>query len=308
MPGLRDLRRKMKAIKATRQVTKAMELVAASKMRKAVQNAVQLRYYAGASWDILQRVAGAAPDLHTTLAERPVRKVLAILFTSDRGLAGSLNAQMLRTTSQYIKQVQGLPTFESLSFIAIGRKGQQFLARSGQNVIAAFQSPSSNPSFRDIRPIVRLASQSFRDGTYDHVVLLYNDFVSILIQEATMKVLLPFSKSVLKDMMGSIVPKSKKQPFESVSASKVSGEYLFEPSAEAVIQGIVPLITEIQVYQALLEAVASEHSARMVAMRSATDNASGILDDLTLTYNQTRQANITAELAELSASKAALEG
>lgn len=304
--GLRDLRRKMKAIRATRQVTKAMELVSASKMRRAVQNAQQLRRYTLASWDILQRAASLHPDLHLSFAERPVKNVLVILFSSDRGLAGSLNTGLFRMAGKYLRELRQMPGFASVDFIAVGRKGQQYLARTGQRVIAAFPAFSNAPSFREIRPVVKLASQSFVDKKYDHVVLLYADFVSALLQEPTMKVLLPFSRSVLKEMVATMVP-HKKTVLSDTSDDPHTKQYLFEPSPQGVADAIIPLITEVQVYQALLEAVASEHSARMVAMRSATDNASGILDDLTLTYNQTRQASITAELAELSASKAALE-
>ena len=307
--SLRDLRRKMKAIKSTRQVTKAMELVAASKMRRAVQNAVQLRRYASTAMSILERMAEVHPELHPYLTERPSGKILALLFTSDRGLCGSLNAQLFRAVREYIRSVGKLPEFETLEFIALGRKGQQFLAREKQNIAAAFPAMSNHPSFQDALPVVRLATEGFLTGTYDQVVLLFPDFVSALLQEPTVRVLLPFSPTDLKEMLASLLPKKRSAehlPTTHYSLHTVK-EYLFEPSPDELLQTILPQLTEVQVYQAILEAAASEHSARMVAMRSATDNANEILDDLTLTYNQTRQANITAELAEISASKAALE-
>lgn len=306
--SLRDLRRKMKAIKSTRQVTKAMELVAASKMRRAVLNAQTLRRYALTSWHVLERIAEVHPGMHPYLQERPVGKVLAILFSSDRGLCGSLNAQLLRATQKYIQGVRSLSSFQSLDFIAVGRKGQQFLQRQKQSLVAAFPALSNHPTFKDVLPIVRLAADGFTSGACDHVVLLYSDFVSALLQEPTVKVLLPFSPSELKTMLSGLLQRRSKLRENPLSASESPvGEYVFEPSPEEVLQTIMPRLTEVQVYQALLEAVASEHSARMVAMHSAAENASGILDDLTLTYNLTRQASITAELAELSASKAALE-
>lgn len=302
--GLRDIRRKMKAIKSTRQVTKAMELVSASKMRKAVQQTLELRRFAAASLEVLQRVAGHNPQLHPTLSERPARKVLAIVYSSDRGLAGSLNAQLFRAVAQYVRGVKEMQSFQSLEFIAIGRKGQQYLARTGQQVIAAFPAFSGQPSFRDLSPVMKLASRGFAEGTYDHVVLIYTDFVSALVQEPVVKVLLPFSQSQLQEMIDTFLPRKRGQAAKTEAHGT---EYLFEPSPQQVIDTIIPQITNLQMYQALLEAVASEHSARMVAMRAATDNASSLLDDLTLTYNQTRQGMITQELAELSASKAALE-
>ena len=307
--GLRDLRRKMKAIRSTRQVTKAMELVAASKMRRATQSAQMLRRYALTAWKILETMAEANPGLHPFLTDRPPQHILAVLFSSDRGLCGSLNAQMFRMVAQYITHTKALPGSPELSFIALGKKGQQFLLRSHQTITAAFPAFSTHPQFRDILPIVRLATDGFLKGEYDSVVLLYPNFISALLQEPTSKVLLPFSKTSLKEMLTDLLP-HKKGPPESGSKNqelRVS-EYLFEPSPDDILRVILPQLTEVQIYQAVLEAAASEHSARMVAMRNATDNASDLLDDLTLTYNQTRQAGITAELAELSASKAALGG
>ena len=305
--NLRDLRRKMKAIKSTRQVTKAMELVAASKMRRAVQNAQKLRQYALTAWHILERIASVQPDLHPYLQQQEPRKILVLLFTPDRGLCGSLNAQLGRTLTHYLKGLKELTTFEKVDFVAVGKKGQQFLPRLQENMIAAFPGFSSFPTFKDVRPITRLATESFLQGTYDHVVLLYPDFISAIAQEPTVKVLLPFSKTGLKDMLLSLLPQRYRRDTEQAMAANSVREYLFEPSQETILSTILPQLTEIQIYQAVLETAASEHSARMVAMRNASDNASDLLDDLTLTYNQTRQAAITGELAELSASKAALE-
>ncbi len=306
--SLRDLRRKMKAIKATRQVTKAMELVAASKMRRAVQNAQRLRHYAFTAWHVLQKMAKVHPGIHPFLEQREPKKILAILFTPDRGLCGNLNAQLLRTATQYIKGVQAMPGFTSIEFIVVGKKGQQFLPRLQQKIIAAFPAFSSYPTFKDVLPIARMAMDGFLQGTYDHVVLLYPDFISAIVQEATVKVLLPFSTTQLKEMLGSLLPRRYKRETEkALEGEQEVGEYLFEPSQKEILQTILPQLTEIQVYQAALEAGASEHSARMLAMRNATDNANEILGDLTIVYNQTRQANITAELSELSAAKAALK-
>jgi F-type H+-transporting ATPase subunit gamma len=306
--SLRDLRQKIKGVKSTRQVTKAMELVSASKMRKAIHNTTVLRRYSISAWEILQRVAAQSEQVHPALVERPVRNVLVLLFTSDRGLAGSLNAQVTRMVAQYLREAEKLPGYQSAEFVAVGKKGQQFLARTQQKVVAAFPSFSTHPTFRDILPVARLALDGFNDGKYDHVVLMYTDFISALVQQPAAKVLLPLSRSDLRDMIDGLLPKHEQAAAKQQTApSQAKAQYQFEPSAEAVLGTILPQITELQVYQALLEAAASEHSARMVAMRNATDNANDLIGDLTLTYNQTRQANITGELAELSASKAALE-
>lgn len=307
--SLRDIRRKMKAIKSTRQVTKAMELVAASKMRKAVQNAQCLRRYALHAWEILLSVGRTHASSHPFLIQRKVKSVLGIVFTSDRGLCGSLNAQLLRSLQKYITTVSGLASFESMDFITVGRKGHQMLTRHGRNVIATFPALSNHPTIKDVRPIVTLASDEFRKGTYDHVVLVYTDFISPMVQQAAVKVLLPFSPSEVREAVGALAEhrKQTKEQQEIRETKLGTGqEFLFEPTPEAVLNVILPQLTETQVFQAVLESVASEHSARMMAMHNATDSASEILDDITLTYNQTRQANITAELAELSAGAAAL--
>ncbi|MDD4318752.1 MAG: ATP synthase F1 subunit gamma [Candidatus Peribacteraceae bacterium] len=307
--SLRDLRRKMKAIKSTRQVTKAMELVAGSKMRRAVQNAEMLRHYALTSWRILQRIAVVHPGVHPYLAEKEVKNILAIFFSSDRGFCGSLNAQMFQAAERYVKGLGGIASFRNVDFVVAGRKGTHFLQRLGQKVIASFPALSNHPAFKDVLPIARMATEGFLNGTYDHIVLLYPDFVSPLVQDPAVKVVLPFSKSALKDMIGSLGIRHRGKTVDGDAAvpGHEVAEYKFEPSQEEVLKTILPQLTEMQIYQGVLEAAASEHSARMVAMHAATDNATDLLDDLTLTYNQTRQAKITAELSELSAAKAALD-
>jgi F-type H+-transporting ATPase subunit gamma len=302
--NLRDLRRKMKSIKSTKQVTKAMELVAASKMRRAVQNAQTLRGYAALAWQVLEKIGLSAVGLHPFLKEQPPQKILVILFTSDRGLCGSLNAHLFKATQQYINEAKKVPSFQSIDFIAVGRKGQQFLTRSQQNVVAVFPALANNPAFRDTLPIARFAMEEYTKGTYDHIAIIHSLFLSALNQEPTDQVLLPLSESELRRMATGHTHRkiSQEEPSEPIE------EYLFEPSPSAVLDVILPQLTEIQLFQAVLESAASEHSARMVAMRNASDNAQSFLDDLTLTYNQTRQSIITSELAELSGAVAAMGG
>ncbi len=294
--NLRDLRRKMKSIKSTKQVTKAMELVAASKMRRAVQHVQTLRGYATLAWQILEKIGSGAHAVHPFVSERPAGRILVVLFTSDRGLCGSLNAHLFRKVQQYEASVKELSSFQDIHFVAVGKKGQQFLLRSRRNVVASFPALSNHPSFRDVLPIARFAIDEFAKGTYDHVVVIHALFLSALAQEPTAKVLLPLTQTELRRLAteGDAIPQ------------EASAEYVFEPSPSAVLDVILPQLTEIQLYQAVLESAASEHSARMVAMRNASDNAQSFLDDLTLTYNQTRQAIITSELAELSGAVAAM--
>lgn len=289
--GLRDIRRKMKAVKSTRQVTKAMELVAASKMRRAVQNAQSLSHYAAAAWHILRRIADLHPGIHPFLMEREVKSTLVVMLTSDRGLCGSLNTHLFRQADQFLKT---LPEGTTVEWVAVGRKGQQFLSRMGQKIVAAFPAFSNHPRFRDVVPLSKLILQGFNKGTYDKVTVIYPHFISALTQKPEAKTLLPLTSVTLQQLKEGEVTINREE------------EFLFEPTPETILETVVPQLTEIQIYQAILETAASEHSARMVAMRSATDNASGLLDDLTLSYNRTRQGAITAELAELSASAAAL--
>lgn len=301
----------MKATRSTRQVTKAMELVSASKMRKAVKHAQQLRRYALSAWKILQSIAhskGKEPHPFTT--EKPVKNVLAILVSTDRSLCGSLNSQIFRAATQYVNGLKEIKTFEKIDFLTIGRKGTQFVQRQHHTSVAAFPALSNHPQFKDILPIAKVALDEFANGTYDHVVIVYTEFISALAQEATVKPLLPFAESDMTKMIGGIFERKKLTKEEQEIAEQKDPnvyDYTFEPSPEEVLDVILPQLTEIQMFHSVLESAASEWSARMVAMRNASDNASGLLDDLTLTYNQTRQAIITAELAELSASKAALD-
>lgn len=294
----------MKAIRSTRQVTKAMELVAASKMRRSVQNAEMLRRYAHTAWNILQRIAAVHPGVHPFLMERPVEKIFVVVFGSDRGFCGSLNAQLFQAAGKYIEGLKKIESFKSADFVVTGRKPYQYLTRAGQNVIAAFPALSNHPTFKDALPIARMATEGFLSGTYDHIVLVYPDFISALRQEPRIRVLLPFSKSELKKMIDGLELRSSSKK-TALQESRVA-EFKFEPSQEEVLRTILPQLTEMQIYQAVLEAAASEHSARMVAMHAATDNATDLLDDITLTYNRTRQEKITAELSELSAAAAAL--
>ncbi len=282
-----------------------MELVAASKMRRAMQNTQMLRRYASTSWNILQRIAQVHPGVHPYLEKRAVRRVLCVVLSTDRGLCGGLNAQVFRTLLQHLATLRDIPTFERIDFIAVGRKAQQFLHRQNLSVLAAFPAMSNHPRFRDIYPLSKMVIDSFLGGTHDQVTILYPDFISALSQIPALRVLLPLNQEDLRKVMEGML--SQRERAEATTEDSHVREYKFEPSQDEVLKIIIPQLTEVQLYQSVLEAAASEHSARMVAMRSATDNATDLIADLTLTYNQSRQATITAELAELSASKAALE-
>lgn len=311
--GTREIRRKIKSIKNTRQITKAMELVAASKMRRAVANTVALRPYARLARALLANLGDKQPSSsnasenslsHSLLNKREVKKALVIVMSSDRGLCGGLNTQLLRSVMDYLKAEKKKQQVPEISFVAIGKKAQDFLRRAGQKVVAAYPAMSNHPTLRDTFPISRMIMEDYAAGLYDKVMLVYTDFISAINQKPTVRRLLPLSRAALEEMVEGIETKSHRSDAADDRAQFT--EFLFEPSPQKVLEVLLPRLTEMQVYQAVLEAAASEHSARMFAMRNATDNATEFLEDLTMAYNQVRQASITAELAEISAGRAAL--
>lgn len=320
--GTREIRRKIKSVKSTKQITKAMELVAASKMRRAVANTLALRPYARLAEALLRNLAKAvSPNkdgeaqesqpveiLHPLLAQRPVKEVLVVVISTDRGLCGGLNTQLFRKLTEYLKVEEAQKSGVKFSFIAVGKKAQDFCRRMNVKVIGAYAALSNHPKLQDTYPISRMILNDFGNGTYDKIMLVYTDFISAISQKASIRRILPLSKPALEEMVEAIESSTAKHSTnEAANESQMqTAEYLFEPSPTKVLEMLLPRLTEMQVYQAVLESTASEHAARMFAMRNASDNASDMISDLTLSYNQIRQAAITAELAEISAGRAAL--
>ena len=298
------INRRIKSIVNTRKITKAMELVAASKMRKAVSAVLATRPYASLAWQTVGKLTSARKQgsegedapAHPLLTERSeVKKTLAVLVTSDRGLCGGFNAQILRTANEYLKKNAGTP----IEWIAVGKRAEQFLRRRKQAVVASFGSLLQRPDIVAVRPLARLAADGFVSGTYDEVAVLYNDFVSAILQKPRSKIMLPLRKDSELGEAQAPSPSPDHPP-------QALPDYLFEPDPGRVLDLILPRILEVQFYQAILESLASEHSARMLAMRNATESASEMIDDLRFTMNQARQAGITQEIAEISAGSAAL--
>ena len=300
--SVKDIKRKIKSIRSTRQITKAMELVATSKMKKAVEGAVNLRSYGYLAMNILLKLSKKHQNLHAYLQPREVKNVLVVLFTTDKGLCGGLNTNLFKKLTQTVSKVQQENPTAKLHFVASGRKGAEFMHRSGKEVKMAFPAYSNHPKFSDIFPMSKVALKGFEKGDYDKVIVIYPDFVSTLTQKPVTKTLLPFSPDVFSEMMQELGSK-----FTKIAApSEKDADYKLEPSPEYIVTNIVPQLVEVQLFQAVLESTASEHSARMVAMQNATKAANDLLGDLVLTYNQARQASITAEIAEIAASTAVL--
>lgn len=290
------INRRIKSVVNTKKITKAMELVAASKMRKAVAAVLSSRPYAQMAWSLVSRLEQRGEDTHPLLAESKSERTLAILVTSDRGLCGGFNAQVLRVASEFVRaRSQG-----SVDFISIGKRGEAWIKRRRLPLKASFGDVLAGgaPPVTKIRPLARLARNGFVNGDYGEVAVIYTDFVSSILQKPRHKTLLPLKRD---SELGEVAGHN-----EIHSNATSTEEYLFEPDPRTVLDQLLPRVAEAQLYQALLESLASEHSARMLAMKNATDSATDMIDDLRLSFNQARQAGITQEIAEISAGRAAL--
>lgn len=287
MANLRDIRRRIKSVKNTAQITKAMQMVAASKMRKAQQAAINGRDYAQLMNRVIVSLRDAVdPSTHPLLDRREIRNELVLLFSTDKGLCGGLNTNLFREALAFNP--------ETTLFISVGRKGTQFLARMNRNMIADFPL-RDHPTFLETKSISKLCISKFLDGSADKVTVLFPRFVNTLSQLPTAMPLLPLTSF---EEIGLTNQYEEVKPLE--------GGILFEPGADEVLDAILPAYVHFGVYQTLLAARASEQSARMVAMKSATDNAKNLVKDLTLEYNKARQASITNEILEISTAQLAL--
>jgi F-type H+-transporting ATPase subunit gamma len=286
------------------QITRAMEMVAASRMRRA-QLAVQAgrpyaRRIAAVMHDLASKLASSQDEsVPRLLQARPVKNVGIILMTGDRGLAGALNTNVIRRALRFINSEAEVP----VSVIAVGKKGRDFMLRTGRPVTAEFIGLTDRPMVRDIYPIARVATEEYLSGKVDAVYLIYTDFKNTLTQIPTVYRLLPVDAGQLGDE-GALPGDDS----DVVSAEENKTEFIFEPSQGEVLEAIVPRYLEVRIYQAYLEHVASFQSAQMVAMRNATENAKEMISDLTLAYNKLRQANITREIIEVSSGASALSG
>jgi F-type H+-transporting ATPase subunit gamma len=279
VPSLRDIRRRIRGIRSTAQITKAMELVAASRMRRAQQRVLAARPYAETMRTLISELATAsagagAENLHPLLVQREVDTVGIVLITTDRGLCGALNTNTIRRGSELV-----LEQTHDVQLLTIGRKGQDFMARRGYKIMATVSGMGDRPGYDTVIPIARNIMESYMAGVMDVCYIVYPHFVSTLSQRPTVIQLLPI------------------QPSERIEKPL---EYIFEPNPRAILEQLLPRYVEVVLYEAILEMAASEQSARMVAMRNANQNAKELINDLTLAYNKARQANITREVIEVA--------
>jgi len=286
MASAREMRLRIKSVKNISQVTRALETVSASKVRKAISAMMATRSYATKAWQVLTHVAEqpGRDSLHPLLSDRKsVNNTLVVVITGDRGLAGAYNSNVIRfVASRFDKNP--VP----VKYIAVGRKGRDLLFRRGKNVIADFSRLPAAPSFADVSAIGRLAVDSFMNGEVDEVFLVYTDYVNMARQTATVKKLLPLE----------LVGEGLVEDFEN-QHNGPHAAYEYEPDMREILDEIIPRFTALQVYQAVLESLASEHAARMVAMRNATENAKELVAGLQLAYNKVRQQTITNDILDI---------
>ena len=288
MASLRDIRRRIKSVKNTAQITKAMQMVAASKMRKAQQAALNGRSYAILLNRVLVSLRNRLEErVHPLLEKREIKNELVVVLSTDKGLCGGLNTNLLREVLNF--------DVTTTKFVSVGRKGTQFLARTKRNMIADFPL-KEQPTFLETKAISKFLIERFLSGDVDKVTVLYPRFVNTLTQKPTIMTLLPITSL---EEAGIQVPNEPPIP-------EAEGDIIFEPGPEKILDNLLPYYVHFELFQMLLATRASEHSARMVAMKSATDNAKEIVKDLTLEYNKARQASITKELLEITTAQLAL--
>ena len=284
MASLKEVRNRIQSVSSTQQITKAMKMVAAAKLRRAQDNIVRMRPYAQRLNAILTNLTRNADDdiVSDYGVAREVRKVLVIAITSDRGLAGAFNTNVFKGVNAAIAARYGTLPAASISVMAIGKKAHDYYTRKG-NIVGDYTHVFAKLSFETVRAAAEVAMDGFRNGTYDEVVMVYNEFRNVATQIIRTQQLLPLVQEAA--------------PVTATPEANV--DYLFEPSKEEIVQTLIPQSIKIQLYKAVLESNASEHGARMTAMDKATDNAGELLKALKLTYNRTRQAAITTEILEI---------
>ncbi len=303
MASARDIRRRIKGVKGTGKITRAMEMISAVKMRKAVQSVLSIRPYAKCALELLEQLDRASGDeRHPLVTERPVKRQLYVVMTSNRGLCGAFNAQVVKRLRQILKEDEG----REAVFLTIGKKGENAVRRmftrpsggSGE-IVASFPDVLTAPTAEGMRGVAKVIMDEFVAQRVDRVVLVYTDFISMLSQEVKVRALLPVA---LKD-----TKKAMDELGQTTTEKEERSEYTIEPSPQSVLEQMIPRLIEMELYHAVLESNASQESARMMAMRNATDAAKDMVSDLTLAYNQLRQQKITQEIAELSAGMAAVQ-
>lgn len=302
----RDIKRRINSVANTKKITKAMEMVAAAKMRKAVDRVLASRNYSNSAWQtILHLASKSESNLHPLLKSREVKKVALVLISSNRGLCGGFNSQIVQKAVDSIKKFED--KVKETHIITLGSRGRDSIARYNYKVEADFEKKDLTASISDINIMSQFLINEFVKGSYDKIMIAYTDFISSINQRPRVMQLLPLKVDSQDEYLGEVTSFGEKKSQQDKKKDVLQGEFIFEPSAKEVLDYMLPRLVETLIYQSVLESDASEHSARMMAMRNASDAATEMIDELTLAFNKARQASITQEIAEISAGKAALE-
>ena len=290
MPSLKAIKKRIGSVKNTRQITKAMKMVSAAKLRRAQENIVAARPYASKMEEVLQSLAGCVEgDAHPLLEVREAKNLLLLVVTSDRGLCGGFNANLCKAADRYIKEHKD--KYEQITLLTLGRKGYEFL-KNRYTVAKNYPNLISKPNYQTAALLGQEIIDGYLEGQYDQVVVLYNAFKTVMSQDITFQQILPV-----------VPPKA-----EATVTDEPAVEYIYEPSVKELLDEILPKNIEVQIFKSMLESVAAEHGARMTAMDSASKNASEMIGKLTLIYNRARQAAITKELMEIISGAESIKG
>ncbi len=303
MPSIKEIKRRIKSVKNTSQITKAMEVVSATKMRKSQGFAINSRAFAVASLEMLGNLLDHTSHLPQLLQPRDVKKSALLAVTSDKGLAGAFNANVLKIAGLWLNSKAH--SGKKYSLITVGRKAKEYFERRGVEIQRSFSGFGDFFTLGETLPIAETVVDGYLLGAFDELDVVYTNFRTTLKQETTLKKILPVTKEGIEEAVKGILPEYGKYSLlgdsQQSTANRYNYEYKFEPSAEEVLKTLVPQLIRMHVHHIILESNASEHSARMVAMKNATDAARDLMEELTLTYNKNRQAGITRELTEITA-------
>lgn len=309
MPSTKVIKQRIRSTKSTAQITKAMEVVSATKMRKSQEFALRARPYALASLEMLKNLLARTPALPLLLQKREINNSALLVVTSDKGLAGAFNAGVLKKAENWIAQKKSAQN--PFRLITVGKKARDyFLKQEKAAMLASFWGFGDYSGLGETQPVADIILREFLQNKFDETDAVYTNFRTTLLQETVVKKILPISKEGIEEVAREILPEQGKfaiLPSEPHLQDIYSYEYKYEPSAEEILSELVPQLIRMYIHHIILESNASEHSARMVAMKNASDNAKELIGSLTLAYNKARQAQITGELIEITAGKEALE-
>jgi len=298
MASTKEIKRRIKSVKSTKKITKAMELVAASKMKRAISQTLASRLYSSYSWELLTSLSERLDEVqHKFFIENSNQeKYLIVLITSNRGLCGGYNSQIIKRVMSAIKTDN---KNQDVDIITMGKKGDGAMRRIGQNITASFTDMPDAISLRDIIPLSTYVTNEFKEEKYSRIYIAYTDFVSALTQKPVIRKILPISKEELREVIEESIST------KSSGETKTETPYLFEGDTNTLLDTLAEKLIRMQIYQMFLESSASEQSSRMVAMKNANEAAGEMIDDLTLVFNKARQAGITQEISEISGGMAA---